>query len=74
MEDTFTLNELQRVYEIIIDDEIVNKSFRRRILGADVIEETGELKETGRRPATLYRKKKLNKTHYFVRNLEGAQR
>lgn len=72
MSDMFTLIELQKVYEIILDDKIDHKSFRRRILNADILEETGKLKDTGRRPAMLYRAKESDETHFFVRNIEGS--
>lgn len=73
MPDEFTLAELQNVYQIILGDTLEHKSFRRRILAAGIIEETGRMKETGRRPAMLYRKKKGEETHFFVRNIESAQ-
>lgn len=73
MPEEFTLAELQRVYEIILGDTLEHKSFRRRILAADIIEETGKTKDTGRRPAMIYRKKKGEGTHFFVRNIESAQ-
>jgi len=72
MPETFTLNELQGVYEIIIGNKIEHKSFRRRILGAKILEETGEMKKTSRRPAVLYRCKESEKTFFFLRNIEGA--
>lgn len=71
MPECFTLNELKGVYESILETTLENKSFRRRILGANILEETGEMKKTGRRPATLYRRSTKNPTHYFVRNIEG---
>lgn len=74
MSDEFTLTELQSVYEIIIDDTIDHKSFRRRILAAGILEETDRMRETGRRPAMIYRKKKGNSTYLFVRNIEGAHK
>jgi len=73
MPEKFTLNGLQRVYEIIIDNKIDHKSFRRRLLNADILEETGEMQKTGRRPAMLYKLKKSNETFFFLRNLEGSQ-
>ena len=72
MPEHFTLSELQTIYETILGNSIVTKAFRRRMLGADIIEETGEMKQTGRRPAALYRCKPDAKTHFFVRNLEGS--
>jgi ADP-ribose pyrophosphatase YjhB (NUDIX family) len=71
MPNEFTLNELQAVYEIILGNTIEHKSFRRRMLGAEILQETGNLKQTGKRPAMLYSRTTLNDTHFFVRNLEG---
>lgn len=73
MQGAFTLNELQEVYEIILAKSMDHKSFRRRILAADILEETGDMKQTGRRPAMLYQPKQCNQTYFFVRNIEGAQ-
>ena len=72
MPEEFTLAELQNVYELIMGGKMDHKSFRRRILGADILEETGKMKDTGRRPAMLYRQKKMDGIHFFVRNIEGA--
>ena len=72
MPEEFTLAELQSVYQIIMGGTMDHKSFRRRILGADILEETGNMKDTGRRPAMLYRQKKTEEIHFFVRNIEGA--
>lgn len=68
----FTLGELQKVYEIILDKKIDHKSFRRRIISADILEETAEMRHDGKRPAQLYRQKKGLQPHFFVRNIEGA--
>lgn len=72
MPEEFTLAELQSVYEIIMGGTMDHKSFRRRILGADILIETGKMKDTGRRPAMLYRRKENEDTHFFARNIEGA--
>lgn len=71
MPKEFTLNELQKVYEIIINNKIEQKSFRRRILKANILEETGEMKQTGRRPAILYQPKSSHDIFFFTRNIEG---
>lgn len=68
----FTLGELQKVYEIILDKKIDHKSFRRRILSTDILEETNDMRHDGKRPAQLYRQKKNQQPHFFVRNIEGA--
>lgn len=54
--DTFTLSELQHAYEIILGEALDKRNFRRKILSADIIEETGKMqKEAEGRPAKLYR-------------------
>jgi 8-oxo-dGTP diphosphatase len=56
MPESFTLTELQHVYELIERKEIDKRNFRKRILALDVIESTGEEKREGpHRPAKLYR-------------------
>lgn len=72
MPETFTLHELQTVYETILETTIEHKSFRRRIIGANLVEETGEMRQTGHRPAMLYQRSKNKETHIFLRNLEAA--
>jgi 8-oxo-dGTP diphosphatase len=52
----FTLSELQHVYELILRGPVDKRNFRKRILGLDLIEETGKQKREGaHRPAALYR-------------------
>lgn len=52
----FTLSELQRVYEIILGQEIDKRNFRKWVLALEQIEETGEQRREGaHRPAMLYR-------------------
>jgi 8-oxo-dGTP diphosphatase len=56
MPESFTLTELQHVYELVAREEIDKRNFRKRILALDVIEPTGEEKREGpHRPAKLYR-------------------
>lgn len=51
----FTLSQLQRAYETIMDREIEKKAFRRRLEHAGVLEETGDMVSEGPgRPAMLY--------------------
>jgi 8-oxo-dGTP diphosphatase len=52
---TFTLSEIQSAYEIILGEGLDKRNFRRKILSADVIEETGEYRTGEGRPAKLYR-------------------
>lgn len=71
MPEVFTFSKLQQVYEIILNKKIQQKSFRRRIETSDILEETGDMQATGKRPATLYRIKEAAKTHFFTRTIES---
>jgi 8-oxo-dGTP diphosphatase len=54
--DTFTLGELQAVYEAVLRERLDKRNFRRKILATGVLEETGTFRNGGlRRPARLYR-------------------
>ena len=56
MPASFTLTELQHVYELIERKPIDKRNFRKRILALNIIEPTGEEKREGpHRPAKLYR-------------------
>jgi len=56
MPERFTLSELQEVYEIILDEKLDKRNFRKRILAFDQIDETVEVRRNGsHRPARLYR-------------------
>ena len=54
----FTLTDVQQVYEIIRQEAIDKRNFRKWILALDQIEETDEERRDGQhRPARLYRVK-----------------
>ncbi len=54
--ETFTLSQIQRVYEIIRNNRLDKRNFRKRITGSGLIKETGETRREGNhRPARLYR-------------------
>jgi len=54
--ETFTLRELQEVYETIFDKDFDKRNFRKKILSLDLIIETNEFDtENSKRPAKLYR-------------------
>jgi len=56
MPERFTLSELQEVYEVILDEQMDKRNFRKRILAFDQIDETPEVRRNGsHRPARLYR-------------------
>ena len=55
---SFTLNQLQQVYQIILQQDMDKRNFRKWILSLDLLEETGEmLRDGAHRPAKLYRLK-----------------
>ena len=64
--ETFTLGELQRVYEILVDAEIDKRNFRKWALALRQIEETGELRRHGNhRPARVYRMTERDRITYI---------
>ena len=72
MPKQFTLGELQKVYEIILDKKIDPKSFRRRIINANILDETDFKRMSSSKPAKLYSLKDDGHTFFFIRNIEGA--
>jgi ADP-ribose pyrophosphatase YjhB (NUDIX family) len=71
--ESFTLSELQKTFETILGCAIEKKSFRRRLLDADIIDETGEMRSGSNRPAKLYRANARGKEHLFLRSIEGPR-
>jgi 8-oxo-dGTP diphosphatase len=53
--EAFTLSELQGAYETILGVRLDKRNFRRKMLRAGVIEETGAYRGGEGRPAMLYR-------------------
>ena len=54
--DLFTLGEMQAVYEVLLGRALDARNFRRDVLRAGVVEESGDVRAEGRgRPARLYR-------------------
>lgn len=54
--DDFTLTQLQKVYEHVLGEQLDKRNFRRKVLDAGVVVETGAVTQRGtRRPARLYR-------------------
>lgn len=65
MPDSFTLTELQNMFELILGTNLQKKSFRRRIEASGLLIETGEMRPTARRPAALF-KRTDNFTQDFI--------
>jgi 8-oxo-dGTP diphosphatase len=56
----FRLSELQRMYEIIINNKLDKRNFRKRMLATGLLQETGRKDLAGaHRPAMLYKFKKM---------------
>lgn len=52
----FTLTQLQRMYEKILDRELDKRNFRKKVLGMGILEETDEVQQdVAHRAARLYR-------------------
>lgn len=52
----FTLTQLQRLYEAVLEEELDKRNFRKRILALDILEELDEVEQdVARRAARLYR-------------------
>ena len=64
--ESFTLHELQNIYEIICQEELDKRNFRKWVLGLGQIEETGG-KQTGgaHRPAKLFKMRFPDKVEIF---------
>lgn len=56
MPEMFTLSDLQRVYELILGQALDKRNFRKKLVAAGLVEDTGEERRDGaHRPAKLYR-------------------
>ncbi len=73
MPEEFTLSELQKVFEVILEKPLEKKSFRRRIQDANILQPTTNMRRGGARPAQLYSIKKTDGEHYFSRTLQGKR-
>ncbi|MCG6860446.1 MAG: NUDIX hydrolase [Chromatiaceae bacterium] len=66
MPRTFTLSELQEVYEILLDAELDKRNFRKWALALEQIQATGEQCRRGsHRPARLYRLKHPDRIEFI---------
>jgi 8-oxo-dGTP diphosphatase len=59
MPEQFRLSELQKMYELILNDTLDKRNFRKRILATGLLQATGKKDVAGaHRPAMLYKFKK----------------
>jgi 8-oxo-dGTP diphosphatase len=63
----FTLSELQSTYEIVLGRPVEKSAFRTRVQGAGLVEKVPRRRETGSRPAQLYRLRDRETPVYFPR-------
>jgi 8-oxo-dGTP diphosphatase len=67
MPPEFTLSDLQKVYEIVLDRPLEKSAFRTRMLSAELIEPIAKMRKGPNRPAQLYRLKKAKSPVFFAR-------
>jgi 8-oxo-dGTP diphosphatase len=54
--ESFTLTELQRLYETVLGVELDKRNFRKKVLAMDIVQETDEIEQdVAHRAARLYR-------------------
>lgn len=69
---TFTLGELQRIYEVILGRALDKRNFRRRLQLLELVEPTGELYREGPgRPAVLHRFHRVDFVHLRDRGVHS---
>lgn len=65
--DGFTIPEIQKVYEVIMNKEFDRRNFRKKILGMGLIEDTNKyINFAGKKQAKLYRFNKKTKENKNV--------
>lgn len=71
----FTLPDLQKAYEIVLDRPIDKSSFRTRVLSVDLVEPLqNKTKSATHRPAQLYRLRRPNMLTYFPRSFKYSEK
>lgn len=68
----FTLTDLQRMYEIVLQRKLEKSAFRTRVLSNDLVVSTPRFREGPNRPAQLYRLKSLSNPVFFQRTFKPA--
>lgn len=70
--ESFTLRELQRVYEIVLERKLEKSAFRTRVLSTDLVEPLPHFKEGPNRPAQLYKLKSPENPIFFQRTFNPS--
>jgi 8-oxo-dGTP diphosphatase len=73
--ETFTLTDLQNLYEAILNEKLDKRNFRKKILSMGIVQPTRGYKKGGHRPAALYMFKGIKPASTFKRTKfeEGRQ-
>ncbi len=66
----FTLSELQRAYEVVLDRKLEKSAFRTRVLATDLVVEVPRFREGANRPAQLYKLRTQLKPVFFQRTFK----
>lgn len=69
LSESFTLAELQQAFEICTKCRLERKAFRRRMLESKILQDTGEQRSTGARPAAVFRASPEHSLHLFARTV-----
>ncbi len=68
----FTLSDLQRTYEIVLDRKLEKSAFRTRVLATDLIVEVPRYREGANRPAQLYKLRSPLRPVFFQRTFKPS--
>lgn len=71
--EPFTLPQLQRIYEVVLGRPLDKSAFRKRMLDADFLVETGTLPREHGRPAAGYRLRDREQATLFPRTFKAAE-
>ena len=62
----FTLTDVQKTYEVVLDETLEKRNFRKQLLARGILKATGEMSSGGaHRPAQLYALKSTETLHYW---------
>ncbi|WP_140636146.1 NUDIX hydrolase [Methylibium rhizosphaerae] len=73
LDEPFTLPQLQKMYEVVLDRPVDKSGFRTRMLSADFLEETGYVAGDSNRPAMGYQLRDRSGPVVFPRTFSPRQ-
>lgn len=71
MEQELTLPELQRAWEMLLDNPMHKRAFRERMLSANVLQDTGKRLQRRGSPTVIYRHQPASGVTLFDRLMKG---